>query len=57
VPFTELGKAIECYAARRAAGRATPEDLAERALLGEEMGCEGYNYLEAMQIVFRFTAD
>jgi GntR family transcriptional repressor for pyruvate dehydrogenase complex len=52
--FTEFRKALECYAARRAAERATPEDLAELQTLCEEMDRAGRDDLEAMQIDFQF---
>jgi len=54
VEFTEFRRAIECYAARRAAEKATPEDLAELATLCDEMDREGRDYLEAMRIDFQF---
>jgi GntR family transcriptional repressor for pyruvate dehydrogenase complex len=52
--FTEFRKAIECYAARRAAEIATPEDLAEMQTLCDEMDREGREYLEAIQLDFQF---
>ncbi len=52
--FTEFRRAIECYAARRAAERATPEELAELATLCDDMDREGRDYLEAMRIDFQF---
>jgi GntR family transcriptional repressor for pyruvate dehydrogenase complex len=52
--FTEFRKAIECYAARRAAELATPEDLAELQALCNDMDREGREPLEAMQIDFQF---
>jgi GntR family transcriptional repressor for pyruvate dehydrogenase complex len=54
VQFTEFRKAIECYAARRAAERATPEDLAELERLCDAMDREGREDLEAMQLDFQF---
>lgn len=54
VPFTEFRMAIECYAARRAAELATPEDLAELQKLCDEMDREGRDDLEAMQLDFQF---
>jgi GntR family transcriptional repressor for pyruvate dehydrogenase complex len=54
VQFTEFRKAIECYAARRAAELATPEDLAELDALCDEMDREGHSDLEAMQLDFQF---
>jgi GntR family transcriptional repressor for pyruvate dehydrogenase complex len=52
--FTEFRTAIECYAARRAAEVATPDDLAALQTLCEEMDQEGREDLEAMQIDFQF---
>jgi GntR family transcriptional repressor for pyruvate dehydrogenase complex len=52
--FTEFRRAIECYAARRAAEQATPEDLAELATLCDEMDREGRDDLEAMRTDFQF---
>jgi GntR family transcriptional repressor for pyruvate dehydrogenase complex len=54
VQVTEFRKAIECYAARYAAERATPEDQTELASLCDEMDREGREYLEAMQLDFQF---
>lgn len=54
VQVTEFRKAIECYAARCAAERATPDDVAELATLCDEMNREGREYLEAMQMDFQF---
>jgi len=54
VQFTEFRKAIECYAARRAAERATSEDLAELDALCDEMDRPGHGDLEAMQLDFQF---
>ncbi len=54
VQFTEFRKAIECYAARCAAERATPDDLADLQRLGDEMDRPGHTDLEAMQLDFQF---
>jgi GntR family transcriptional repressor for pyruvate dehydrogenase complex len=54
VQVTEFRKAIECYAARCAAERATPDELAELATLCDEMNREGREYLEAMRLDFQF---
>jgi DNA-binding FadR family transcriptional regulator len=54
VQFTEFRKAIECYAARCAAQRATPEDLDALTTLCDEMDREGRDYLEAMRLDFQF---
>ena len=52
--FTEFRNAIECYAARRAAEVATPQDLADLQTLCDEMDRPGREDLEAMQIDFQF---
>jgi GntR family transcriptional repressor for pyruvate dehydrogenase complex len=52
--FTEFRKALECHAARVAAERATPEDLAELEALCDEMDRPGREDLEAMRIDFQF---
>jgi GntR family transcriptional repressor for pyruvate dehydrogenase complex len=52
--FTEFRRAIECYAARQAAERATPKDLAELDNLCAEMDRAGRDDLEAMRIDFQF---
>jgi GntR family transcriptional repressor for pyruvate dehydrogenase complex len=54
VQVTEFRKAIECYAARCAATRASPDDLAELTTLCDEMDLEEREYLEAMRIDFQF---
>ena len=54
VQFTEFRNAIECYAARRAAEVATPQDLVELQTLCDEMDRPGREGLEAMQIDFQF---
>jgi DNA-binding FadR family transcriptional regulator len=54
VQFTEFRKAIECYAARRAAESATPEDLAELQTFCNQMDQEGREYLDAMRLDFQF---
>jgi DNA-binding FadR family transcriptional regulator len=54
VQFTEFRNAIECYAARRAAEQATPEDLTALQSLCDEMDREGRDHLEAMRIDFQF---
>ncbi len=52
--FTEFRNAIECYAARRAAERATPEDVADLQRLCDDMDRAGRDDLEAMQLDFQF---
>jgi GntR family transcriptional repressor for pyruvate dehydrogenase complex len=52
--FTEFRKAIECYAARRAAELASPEDVAGLQALCDDMDREGRDDLEAMQLDFQF---
>jgi GntR family transcriptional repressor for pyruvate dehydrogenase complex len=54
VQFTEFRKALEGYAARRAAERATPEDVAGLETLCDEMDRAGRKDLEAMQLDFQF---
>lgn len=54
VQVTEFRKAIECYAARCAAERATPDDLAELTTLCNEIDREGREYLETMRLDFQF---
>jgi GntR family transcriptional repressor for pyruvate dehydrogenase complex len=54
VPFAELRTVIECFAARRAAERATPQDVAELADLCERMDQEDLDYLDAVRIDFQF---
>jgi GntR family transcriptional repressor for pyruvate dehydrogenase complex len=52
--FTEFRKAMEGYAARRAAELATPEDVAELEALCDAVDREGRDDLEAMQLDFQF---
>jgi GntR family transcriptional repressor for pyruvate dehydrogenase complex len=54
VQFTEFREAVECYAARRAAESATPDDLAELEALCEAIDRPGTDDLEAMRLDFRF---
>jgi GntR family transcriptional repressor for pyruvate dehydrogenase complex len=54
IQFAELRTLIECFAARRAAERATPQDVAELAELCEQMDREDLDYLEAVRIDFQF---
>jgi DNA-binding FadR family transcriptional regulator len=54
VQFTEFRKAIEGYAARRAAELATPEDVAKLEALCDAVDREGRDDLEAMQLDFQF---
>jgi DNA-binding FadR family transcriptional regulator len=54
VQVTEFRKAIECYAARCAAERATSDDLAELATLCDDMDREEREYVEAMRLDFQF---
>jgi GntR family transcriptional regulator, transcriptional repressor for pyruvate dehydrogenase complex len=52
--YAEVRWAIECYAARRAAELATPEDLAELEALLEQMDRADQDYLESIRIDFQF---
>lgn len=52
--FTAFRNAIECEAARSAAQRATPEDIAELAKLCEEIGRPDLDHMQAFDIDFRF---
>ena len=54
VQFAELRTLVECFAARRAAERAGPADLAELTLLCEQMDREGLSDREGIQIDFQF---
>jgi GntR family transcriptional repressor for pyruvate dehydrogenase complex len=51
--LTEFRAALECQAARAAAERATPEDVAELQTLCDEIDRPGRPDLEAMQIDFQ----
>jgi DNA-binding FadR family transcriptional regulator len=52
--FNEFREGIECLAARRAAERATAEDLAELESLCSEIGRPSCDGLEAMRVDFQF---
>lgn len=52
--FMEFRSIIECQAARRAAERARPEDLAELEALCIEMNREGLDFIESVRLDFRF---
>src|SRR5262249_51724835 len=52
--YAEVRWAIECYAARRAAELASPEDLAELEALLEQMDRPDQDYMESVRIDFRF---
>jgi GntR family transcriptional repressor for pyruvate dehydrogenase complex len=52
--FAELRTAIECHAAKLAALRATPEDVAELEALLVQMDREDQDYLEAIRYDFQF---
>jgi GntR family transcriptional repressor for pyruvate dehydrogenase complex len=54
VQFAELRTLVECFAARRAAEQATPNDVAELAAFCEEMDREGLDYLDAVRVDFQF---
>lgn len=54
VQFTEFRRAIECYAARRAAETATADDLAELERLCREIDREGRGDEDAMRADFEF---
>jgi DNA-binding FadR family transcriptional regulator len=54
VQFTEFRTALECHAARRAAERATEQDLAELQTLCDDMDRPGRDYLDAMRLDFQF---
>jgi GntR family transcriptional regulator, transcriptional repressor for pyruvate dehydrogenase complex len=52
--FAEVRAAIECFAVRRAAELATPQDLDEIESLCWRMDSSGLDYLEAIRIDFQF---
>jgi len=52
--YAEVRWGIECYAARRAAELATPEDLAELEKLLDQMDDPDRDYLEAIRLDFQF---
>ena len=52
--FTEFRKAVECYAARRAAESAGPDDVAELQRLCDAIDRPGTGDLEAMRRDFEF---
>ena len=54
IKFTEFRRAIECDAARTAALKATPKDVAKLAELCEQVRGPDLSNLEAYQIDFRF---
>lgn len=52
--YAELRTLVECHAARRAAERAAPEEVAELAALCAEIDREGLPHDEAIRADFRF---
>src|SRR5262249_47929470 len=52
--YAEVRWGIECYAARRAAELATPEDLAELEKLLDAMDEPERDYLESIRLDFQF---
>ena len=52
--YAELRTLVECHAARQAAGRAAPDDVAELAALCAEIDREDLPYDEAVRADFRF---
>jgi GntR family transcriptional repressor for pyruvate dehydrogenase complex len=52
--YAEIRWGLECYAARRAAELATPEDIAELERLLEEMDRPDQEYLQAVRLDFQF---
>jgi GntR family transcriptional repressor for pyruvate dehydrogenase complex len=52
--FAEFRSAIECYSARQAARRATPEDLAELEAILEQMDRPGQEHLDCIRYDFQF---
>ncbi|OAI45023.1 hypothetical protein AYO44_13245 [Planctomycetaceae bacterium SCGC AG-212-F19] len=52
--YAEVRWGIECYAARRAAELATPEDLAELEKLLDQMDDPDREYLDAIRLDFQF---
>lgn len=52
--FAEFRSALECHAARRAAERATPQDVDELQELCDRIDAPGLDDLEAMRRDFRF---
>jgi GntR family transcriptional repressor for pyruvate dehydrogenase complex len=52
--LSEFRALIECHCARRAAERATPEDLAELAAICAAMDRRGQDHLEAIRLDMRF---
>jgi GntR family transcriptional repressor for pyruvate dehydrogenase complex len=54
ISYAELRTAIEVQAARQAAERASPEDIAELESLIEELNSEKRPYAELLELDFRF---
>lgn len=52
--LAEFRRAIECHSARRAAERATPEELVELEALGEQIDRNDQDDVEAIRADFRF---